>query len=125
VSLEAVEEAAEREASQAGDASPKAIRVARGNVASAEAAVDDATGEQAPAGAAQPPPSSDPVYVVVMKGSFTLSNAALPKGASALHGSVLTLVIDAQTGLRQGRYLGKTAPDLGDVGPSITLGSPE
>jgi hypothetical protein len=122
VPLETIEEAAEREASQAGDASPKAIRVARGEIAGAETALNDATGKQEPAGATQPS-SSESVYVVVMKGSFTLSNAAIPKGASAPQGSVLALVIDAHTGLRVGRYLGEAVPDLEAVGPSVTSGS--
>jgi hypothetical protein len=71
---------------------------------------------------ATPPSSETPgqaalldssVDLVTMTGHFTLGDAPVPKGDSAPNGSVMELLIDAHTGMVEGRYVGPNI--LGDL----------
>jgi LDH2 family malate/lactate/ureidoglycolate dehydrogenase len=48
------------------------------------------------------------VYVIEMNGNFTLADAHMRPGESAPQGSVLRLVVDARTGVLEGRSLSTT-----------------
>lgn len=50
------------------------------------------------------------VYLVVLKGNFTIGNAPVPKSSKAPTGSSLVLAVDAHTGVIDGLGVGTTAP---------------
>jgi hypothetical protein len=56
-------------------------------------------------------------YLIAMRGNFVLQDAPRPPGAAAPTGSVLTLVIDAQTGQLTDIGVQDNVPDLSQLGP--------
>lgn len=84
-------------AAAAGDADP-AVAVESDSNARAAAAM------AAPPGAALAEPLGG-VYVVTMRGDFTLGQAHMPRGAAAPSGSVLKVAVD-RTGFVLGLHLG-------------------
>jgi hypothetical protein len=62
------------------------------------------------------------VYVVeVTGGTFTDNAASTPPGAPAPSGSVLILTVDAQSFRVTDFSLTRTAPDLTQIGPLVSL----
>ncbi|HEY5193229.1 MAG TPA: hypothetical protein VIJ39_05090 [Solirubrobacteraceae bacterium] len=53
------------------------------------------------------------VYLIVLKGHFTLGNAPIPKSSKEPTGSTLVLAIDAHTGVVDGEGVGNTVPAEG------------
>lgn len=59
--------------------------------------------------------SNQPVYVVVIKGAFTVPRPG-PAAQGSMHVSVLNSVIDARTGRETDGGLGRSMPDLARLG---------
>lgn len=59
--------------------------------------------------------SNRPVYVVVIKGAFTVPRPG-PAAQGSMHVSVLNSVIDARTGRETDGGLGRSMPDLARLG---------
>jgi hypothetical protein len=103
----------------AQDARPASVSMARGSFARAQSLVDGSAGANTTP-AAGVAGTSEPVFLVVMHGSFTL-NAPRPKGAADPGGSVMALILDAHTGFPEGRYVGAVTPELQTLGPVTQL----
>jgi hypothetical protein len=109
-----------REAARAGDSKPS-------RMTGANATYDDAAKALDP-GATRSPPSSEreasyrqsAVVVVVLHGHFTLK-ASTPAGRRAPSGQVLSIVIDAHTGLVEFRAIEESEPELAQLGPARPL----
>jgi hypothetical protein len=106
---ERVLEIAQAEALRAGDADPS-TSLGNGTLAQAMRAIDPSTTfPEAPTsnetGIQIRKILSEPVVLVVMEGSFTLSNAHVRPGAGEPTGSILDLVIDSHSGAVVGRAL--------------------
>jgi hypothetical protein len=60
------------------------------------------------------------VYVVMMDGHFTLTQVTVPKGVPDPTGTVMTLMIDRESGDVVGLQLGTEAGDLHRLGSAVT-----
>jgi len=121
LTLAQVQAAALKFAAIAHEPNPTAVSVARGSFADAQALVDGNAGaDTSPAAGTAGAAASEPVFLVVMHGDFTL-NAPRPKGAAEPAGSVMGLILDAHTGFPEGRYVGVEEPQLKALGPVTQL----
>lgn len=67
-------------------------------------------------------PDARDAFLIVIQGSFVDDNALQPPGASAsITGSVLTLVVDAQTGQLTDLGIEDNAPELSSLGPVTVI----
>ena len=122
--LTRIREIAQHEADQAGDSHPVTILSARGTFAAAQAVLDgDAPAAQNSAGgnAAAVQWAQDPVYLVIMRGEFSLMDARVPPGGRNPTGPVMGMIVNVQTGFCEGRYVGPSVPDLEALGPVTEL----
>jgi hypothetical protein len=107
-------------AAKAGDPSPSSIEETHGTMGNAAHALDP--NDEAPS-ATDPRTgqswSQSSVYVVTMHGQFTL-NAPTPKNGQAPQGTDLTILIDGKSNQLVGVALNDSAPNLHEVGPTVT-----
>jgi hypothetical protein len=116
VSLNTLHETALRESRQAGEPSPT-VEAANGSLEKARTVVDP---QAIPPGAQVASPGSS-VYLVTMRGHFTLGQAGVPRGFPTPAGTVMDVVIDSHTGFVLERHVGPSAPDLPQLGSAITV----
>lgn len=95
----------------ASGAASQAAAPSNGHGGMSEAVIDPETGK---------PWVDSPVDVVAMRGNFTLNSAPVPAGDPEPKGTVLTLIIDKQTGTVEGRVLNETPPGLSSINPTVT-----
>jgi len=102
-------------AARMGDPTPTLIQhsplTTRG---SANAVMTGSTDSLAPAADAQP------AYLIVVHGSFRQGPTPLHPNAAPHTYSVLSIVINPQTGLVTDGGLSNSAPDIGSLGPVVT-----
>jgi hypothetical protein len=64
---------------------------------------------------------STPVYATTMVGTFSANNALLPPGAPTPTGTILTTVVNAQTGAMMDMNLSNRRPDLAQAGTVVAM----
>lgn len=117
---------ATHEARQAGQQGELVMDVARSNFARAAAVTEGKSPSEAVETSQSPQITEwwkSPSYLVVItavKGGSFILNAPTPRGATAPTGTVLSLIIDANDGVVDGRTLGPTVPLISELGPTIT-----
>ncbi len=118
--LAALQQTAPREAAASGDASPTSVEEVSCSLGEAARAIEP--GSEGPAVVdpltGKPWPDSQ-VYLVSMHGHFVI-DAAAPRGHPAPSGTVLTIMIEASSGLVVGRSLSKSSPDLSSLGKPVS-----
>jgi len=127
ISLDAVRQRALQEVKEAQDEDPISVSVSTGSL---QAALEVMHPQSMPTSAEETASTggeallASTVYLVEMRGDFTLTNARVPPGQSSPHGSVLELLLDAHTGELEGRFVGPEAQaPLQNLGPVAQLGS--
>lgn len=113
--------AALRIAAESGEPTPSNIEEAEGTLGTAINAAgpgvtvpkitDPQTGE---------PWASSKVDVVTMHGQFSEKAGPVPRHGIIPTGTVMTLIVDAKSGVIVGRLLSNTAVDLNAISPSVT-----
>ena len=97
-------------ASSFGDPSPTAI---------SSVSTDRQTANQVASGAVIP--STSPSYLIVERGKFVDKVDSSPTGAASLSGSVLTIIVDQQTGHVTDYGVSDNVPSLANLGPVTAL----
>lgn len=120
LSLAEVKAIALEEAKRSRESGETALSIARGGFGAAELAIFDISDREPPGSGLPEAASTEPVFVVVMRGHFR-AWGPVPPGEPAPTGTVLTLVIVAHGGFVAERYLGSAGPDLETVGPVVEL----
>ncbi len=122
-SLAQVRTMALTEAARGGDAAPIAIEETSGTLGQVVAVTD---GEhKAPSAAVIDPETGapwvdSPVDVVTMHGDFTLNSAPVPVDEPQPQGTILTVIIDKQSGTVEGRELSDSVPNLAAINSTVT-----
>jgi hypothetical protein len=62
-------------------------------------------------------------YLIVLHGNFVGRVAHVPRGAPLPRGSVLTIIVDADTGLVTDWGISDRTPDTSSLGPETSLGN--
>jgi hypothetical protein len=113
------------EAQRDGEPAPTGLTVGSGTLF---AAMDVMTPNSAPQTPLAAMSSGDraaleaPVYVIEMHGEFTLASAHQRHGEGPPQGTVLRLLVDAHTGMLEGRFVGQTAQaPLSSLGSTVAL----
>jgi hypothetical protein len=99
-----VEQIAREQASAAGVSNP-VMSVGEGTFIAAKRTIDPSDATPEPTDPGLRSQLERPVFLVVMQGSFTLTNVPLPRGVSGATGSVLDLIIATSNGEVLGRAL--------------------
>jgi hypothetical protein len=126
LSSEAVKTLALQQAQRDGDANPTTITTAMGPLLSALEVMSPNSAPKTPLSAmtsGERATMEGDVYVIELDGSFTLADARVPPGEAAPQGTVLRLIVNARTGVLEGRSLSTSvqAP-LGNLGKVKELG---
>jgi hypothetical protein len=100
---------AQRAAAQAGDRTPTLIQHSAGTRQQANTV---ASGDRVP--------GKRWSYLIAERGSFVLKDAPAPQGAPAPRGTVLTIVVDAATGMQTDIGVSNRYPDLAALGAVTT-----
>jgi hypothetical protein len=115
-----IEQAALRAAGRSGELAPSAIEETSGTLGQAAQVLDP---HDAGISITDPrtgkPWSDSPVYVVTMRGQFTFDGPT-PKNRPAPTGTVLTIVVDAKSGIGVAESLNDSPPDMQQINPSVT-----
>jgi hypothetical protein len=99
-----------RTSTEAGEPNPTNVRVFATSRAAAEQALADARVD-----------SDQPVYAIVLEGSFVSQNAPRPAGTPAPSSRYITMTWDPQTRDVVDFGLPEVAPNTSSLGPSLTL----
>jgi hypothetical protein len=125
IPLSAVAQIAAERAAQDGGAPPHSMTVSQATLGQALEAIRPNSVRQARehANAAQTAYLSTPTDLVELHGSFTLKDIPVPRGAPTPTGTVLRLLVNADTGEVEGRWVGSapTSPIRGP-GPLHQIG---
>jgi hypothetical protein len=109
-----------RIATKAGDKTPTSIEETSGTLGHAATAIDP---QDAPPEVTDPrtgaPWASSSVDIITMRGDFE-AYGRIPRGQPVPTGTVLTFVVDAQSGFVEIISIGNAAPDLATVGANVT-----
>jgi hypothetical protein len=120
LTTEQVAKIAHAQAQENGDPSPTAVTQVSGTLGRAlEVMAPEVGVPSGPGGMAE---MDSHAMLLVMHGDFTLNAARVPRGHAAPAGSVLSVVIDAHTGLVEGRALSDEAPRAGELGEVTSVG---
>lgn len=105
----------------ASEPDPQQITMARGTVGNAQTVMEAVAHASNPqfVGSGTIPWSKFAAYLVVLHGNFRLT-MHVPRGHESPQGSVMALIIDAHTGIVEGRYIGNETPNLNSLGPTIS-----
>ncbi len=125
LSLDQIQQIAVTWAVRSGEPSPSDISVAHGTFGAAQAVMDPQplfpqNRSNTPSMPGLEAWLNSTVYLVSMHGNFT-SNGPHPHGHSEPTGTVMALILDAHTGIRDARYIGEAAPNLAQLGPVTQL----
>ncbi len=102
---------------EGGGVTPRSIAVYSSTEVTAMAAVEPQA--SLPSGASSAGLLAEPVYVDVMRGHFTLTDAPIPPGAAAPTGESLVVVANANTGYVLNIALTRLPPSLSSLGPTV------
>jgi|ERR1700689_2544286 len=117
--MEQIQQIALSAAAHNGEPEPSDVEEATSTLARAAGAiVPGGTGPNLTDAETGKPWSESPVDVVTMRGHFTYDGPT-PAKASVPTGTVLSIVIDAQSGAVVGESLGGTVPNLHDISSTV------